>query len=82
VLEGDARQGEAAASVAILMAGKMDDDGIKPLPKCQMCGTRVAVWLVSMAGGSFGLGAARFVMCTTCAKAKGGKRRALKPRDY
>jgi hypothetical protein len=74
--------GARTEAEGVLMGRQMDDDGVKPLPKCQMCSTRTAVWLVSMAGGSFGFGAARFVMCTACAKAKGGKRRALKPRDY
>jgi hypothetical protein len=65
------------------MSGQLDDKGIKPLPMCQRCTTKTAVWLVTMTKNRLaGLGAARWLLCTGCAKQTNGKRRAVKPSDY
>lgn len=67
----------------ITVSGQMDDQGVKPLPACQRCAAKSAVWLVSMTGGKVvGVGSARWKLCTGCAKAAGGSKRALRSRDY
>jgi len=60
---------------------QMDDQGIRPLPKCQRCAVKVAVWHVKYANG-LGRAAPAWLLCTGCAKSTAGKRRAIKSSDY
>lgn len=65
------------------MAKQMDDEGLKPRPQCEVCRSTLAAWVVTMSRGVVGLGAARLMMCTGCAKKQNGRpRRALKSSDY
>jgi hypothetical protein len=59
----------------------MDDQGIRPLPRCQRCATKVAVWVVTIRGGGW---TGKRKLCTGCCRTvqANGSRRALKSSDY
>jgi hypothetical protein len=60
---------------------QLDDQGFRPLPKCQRCSNKVAVWVVTPGK----VHTLRILVCSVCARSKElkqGKRRALHPEDY
>ena len=57
----------------------MDDQGIKPIPLCDRCEVKSAVWLIKIRSA---LGKAQWRLCTNCARGIDGKRTALKAKDY
>jgi hypothetical protein len=64
------------------VSGRLDDKGLTSRPTCEGCGNSPAAWTVTSKLGPPMNTAVTQKLCTGCAKATGGRRKALKARDY